>query len=99
LAIVGFAWTLPQVATLLLGGVLADRFERRRVMIAADLIRAGAIGAVAALVLADAAELWHVGVLVALYGAGRASSSRPSPRSSRRSCRARSCCRPTPCAS
>jgi MFS family permease len=32
LAIVGLAWTLPQVAGLLLAGVLSDRFERRRLL-------------------------------------------------------------------
>ena len=60
LAIVGFAWTLPQVAGLLLAGVLSDRFERRRLLVIADLIRFAAIGAIAALAYADVAELWHL---------------------------------------
>jgi MFS family permease len=72
LAVVGFAWTLPQVAGLLLAGVLSDRFERRRLLVLADLVRCAAIGAIAALALADAAELWHLVLLVVLYGLGQA---------------------------
>jgi MFS family permease len=72
LAIVGFAWTLPQVAGLLLSGVLSDTFERRRLLVAADLIRCAAIGAIAALALAGAAELWHIVLLVVVYGLGQA---------------------------
>ena len=37
LALVGLAWTFPQVAALLLAGVLSDRFERRRLLVIADL--------------------------------------------------------------
>ena len=72
LAIVGFAWTLPQVAGLLLAGVLSDRFERRRLLILADLIRFLAIGTIAALTYADVTELWHLIVLVVFYGLGQA---------------------------
>jgi MFS family permease len=72
LAIVGFAWTLPQVAGLLLAGVLSDSFERRRLLVIADLLRCVAIGAIGALALTDAAELWHLVVLVVVYGLGQA---------------------------
>jgi MFS family permease len=72
LALVGFAMTLPQVAFLLLGGVLSDRLDRRRVMIASDLVRALAIAAVAAMSLSGTLTLgWMVG-LVSLYGAATA---------------------------
>jgi MFS family permease len=72
LAIVGFAWTLPQVAGLLLAGVMSDRFERRRLLILADLIRFVAIGAIAGLVYADVVELRHLIVRVVFYGLGQA---------------------------
>ena len=72
LSIVGVAWTLPMVLFLLVGGVLGDRFDRRRLMIAGDALRALAIGAIAALALADALELWQVVALVGVYGAGEA---------------------------
>jgi MFS family permease len=72
LAIVGFAWTLPQVAGLLRAGVLSDRFERRRLLVIADLIRFAAIGAIAALAFAESDRLWPVVLLVVVYGLGQA---------------------------
>ena len=72
LAMVGIAMTVPTVVLLVLGGVVSDRFDRRRVMVAADVARAVAVGAIAALSLTGALELWHMVALVALYGAGAA---------------------------
>jgi MFS family permease len=72
LAMVGIAMTVPTVAFLLLGGVVSDRFDRRRVMLAADVARALAVGAIAALSLTGSLELWHMIALVAVYGAGSA---------------------------
>jgi hypothetical protein len=72
LAAVGFAWTLPQVVFLLFGGVVSDRFERRKVMIGSDLVRALTIGAVGLLAIQGSLKLWHLFVLVAIYGAGDA---------------------------
>ena len=37
LSLVGIAMTVPTIAFLLLGGVVSDRFDRRRVMLAADV--------------------------------------------------------------
>jgi DHA3 family tetracycline resistance protein-like MFS transporter len=72
LSLVGVAWTVPLLAFVLIGGVVSDRFDRRRVMIAADLVRAAAIAALGTLSLAGALDLWHVCVLVAVYGIGEA---------------------------
>ena len=72
LAIVGFAWTLPQVAGLLLAGVLSDRFERRRLLVRADLSRVAASGAIAVLAFAETTQLWPVVLLVVVYGLGQA---------------------------
>ena len=72
LSVVGVAWTLPMLIFLLVGGVLGDRFDRRRLMIAGDAIRAVAIGAIAILALSGQIELWHLIVSAALYGAGEA---------------------------
>jgi Transmembrane secretion effector len=72
LSIVGVAWTLPMVLFLLVGGVLGDRFDRRRLMIAGDALRAVAIAAIAVLAFADVLELWQLVALVGVYGAGEA---------------------------
>jgi MFS family permease len=72
LSVVGVAWTLPTVALLLAGGVLTDRFDRRTLMVVSDLVRALAIGVIGALSVTDTLELWHLLVLVAVYGAGDA---------------------------
>jgi MFS family permease len=72
LAIVGVAWTLPMVAGLLVAGVMSDRFERRRLIVIADLLRCTTIGTIGVLAIADVAELWHVACLVVVYGFGQA---------------------------
>jgi MFS family permease len=65
---VGVALTLPQVATLLLGGVVSDRFDRRRTMLASDLIRGGCLVVLAVLALSGGLALWHMLALAAVYG-------------------------------
>jgi MFS family permease len=72
LSLVGVAWTLPMVLFLLIGGVLADRFERRRLLIASDIVRGVAIAGIGVISLTGGIELWHVAVLVAVYGVGQA---------------------------
>ncbi len=72
LSVAAAMWMIPQVLLLLFGGVLTDRFDRRRVMIASDVIRGGAIGAIGVLAVSGVLELWHLYVLVAVYGAGEA---------------------------
>jgi len=72
LAITGVAWTVPQVVFALWGGVLADRFDRRHVMIGADITRGIAIGALGVLSVGGNLELWHIYVLVAIFGTGDA---------------------------
>jgi MFS family permease len=72
LSVVGIAWTLPTIVLLLVGGVLSDRFDRRRLMVASDVIRGSAIATIGLLSVAGALELWHLLGLVAVYGAGEA---------------------------
>ena len=48
------------------------RFDRRRVLLAADVVRGAAVGLMAVLSLTGTLELWHMFGLVALYGAGTA---------------------------
>jgi DHA3 family tetracycline resistance protein-like MFS transporter len=72
MALAGIAMTVPMVAFLLVGGAVSDRFERRRVLIASDALRALAIGTVAVLSALDALELSELVALVAVYGAAAA---------------------------
>jgi DHA3 family tetracycline resistance protein-like MFS transporter len=72
LSIVGVAWTLPLALFVLLGGVVTDRVERRRVMIAADLVRAFAVAVIGVLSVTGVVELWHLVVMAAVFGTGEA---------------------------
>jgi MFS family permease len=72
LALVGICLTVPQVAFVLVGGALTDRFERRRVLLAADLLRGVAVGVIGALAVAGDLRLWHLFVLAACFGLGSA---------------------------
>jgi MFS family permease len=72
LAFVGIAMSVPTIVLLLVGGAVSDRFDRRRVMVTADLIRAGAVGLLALLTLTGGLALWHVVALSAAYGAATA---------------------------
>ena len=64
------ARTLPMVACLLVGGVVADRMSRRAVMVASDLVRLASQGALAALLILGTPELWVVALLAGVTGAG-----------------------------
>jgi hypothetical protein len=66
------AGAVPLVALLLAGGVIADRVSRRRLMMAADGLRLGAQGVMAALLLTGHAQLWQLIVLEAVRGGAAA---------------------------
>jgi MFS family permease len=72
LSLVGTAWTVGMVAFLLTGGIVSDRAERRRVLIAADIVRAGALVGMGVLSVTGAVEIWHLVALSVLIGAGEA---------------------------
>ncbi|HEY7849288.1 MAG TPA: MFS transporter, partial [Ktedonobacterales bacterium] len=62
------AETIPRVLFLLLGGVVADRFSRRKVMIWSDSVRGIAVAAIAVLGQLNVLALWHLIVLGAIFG-------------------------------
>jgi len=63
------AWTIALVASLLAGGVVADRLSRRTVMIGADVVRLVAQGAIAVLLIGGHATVAEIAVCQALLGA------------------------------
>jgi MFS family permease len=62
------AAAIPRAAFMLLGGALTDRRSPRTLMLVSNVLRAVTVGAVAALILADAVELWHLIVLGVVFG-------------------------------
>lgn len=72
LALVGFAWTGGMVLFLIVGGMVADRQPRRRVMMAADAARGIVLAVLGVLSVTGALQLWMLVVLAAFYGAGEA---------------------------
>ena len=66
---VGFG---SRIALMLVGGLVADRLPRKRVMIGADAARACTQAAVATVFLLGEAKLWELLVLFMLYGAADA---------------------------
>lgn len=62
------AGAFPLVATVLTGGVVADRTSRRAVMVAADLVRIASQGAMAALLIAGVAEAWMLALAAGVTG-------------------------------
>lgn len=63
------AGAFPLVATVLVGGVVADRASRRAVMVTVDLVRVASQGAMAALLIAGVAEVWTLALVAGVTGA------------------------------
>ena len=72
LSLVGLAWTLPLLLFVLIGGVFTDRYDRRWLMVGADVVRALAIGLMGVLSVTGVLEIWHVVALIAFVGLGDA---------------------------
>ena len=68
--IVGFAGLVPHALFGLLAGVAADRWNRKRLMIAADAVRALAIAALATTIVLDRVAFWQVAVVAFVEGTG-----------------------------
>lgn len=72
LSAVATGMSLGLFAFSILGGVVADRFSKRRIIITVQGCTAVVMAAVAALSLTGTIELWHVGVASFAMGAGSA---------------------------
>ncbi len=72
LATVGIAMTVPTIICLLIGGAVSDRYDRRRVMLTADIVRAVNLATLTALSVTGTLTLSELLVIAALYGAATA---------------------------
>lgn len=77
LGVTGLAFSLPTVALTLVGGAIADRADRRRIMILAQFYSVAMYLLLTALVVANSVALWHVMALAFINGCARA-FDRPS---------------------
>jgi hypothetical protein len=75
LALIGVATSAPQLAFLLVGGAVSDRFSRRAVLFWADVVRALAVAALSVLVAEGAARLFELCLVGAVIGTATAFSS------------------------
>jgi MFS family permease len=66
------ARTIALLAAMLAGGVVADRFSRRRVMLAADLVRILTQSGMAVLLLSGHARIWELAAMQVVYGGATA---------------------------
>ena len=68
LGLVVFLYGIPNTMMLPIGGVIADRIDRKLLLMATQASVAVLIGVMAALTVAGAVALWHVYLAVALLG-------------------------------
>jgi MFS family permease len=66
--VVGFANVLPYALFALLAGVVADRVDRKRLMIAMDLVRAAAMASIVAALAAGVLTFWQVAAVAFVEG-------------------------------
>ena len=68
LGMVGFVGRIPTLVLAPFAGVAADRWDRRRILYLTQTLSMLQAGLLAALVLGDAVQVWHVLALAALLG-------------------------------
>ncbi|SOD74279.1 predicted MFS family arabinose efflux permease [Jatrophihabitans sp. GAS493] len=66
------AYSLPMVAFVLVGGVLADRLPRQRVIVSTDLIRAVLHGVLALLIATGTVRVWQMVVIGVCFATAEA---------------------------
>ena len=79
LGIVLLAREIPIFVFLLLGGVFADRLQRRAILVGSDLVKGASQAATAALFFTGTADIWKVALLQTVFGVA-VSFSRPASR-------------------
>lgn len=68
LGLLGAAGAIPQILVTLFGGVLADRLDKRKVIMTTSLVICSLLLILAALDATGVVEVWHVIVIAALIG-------------------------------
>ena len=69
LGYVGLAQAIPAIVLNLVGGVVADRFNRRILILSTQILNAALIAILATLTLLDQVEVWHVLTIAFCSGA------------------------------
>ena len=69
---VSFARLLPLALLALPAGLAADRWSRKRLMIAADAVRVVAVGSLAATIVLDGVVVWAIALVAFVEGGGAA---------------------------
>jgi Transmembrane secretion effector len=77
--VVAFARTLPMALFALPAGLLADRWDRQRLMITADGVRVLAVGGLAAAILAELVAYWVIPLVAFVEGSGAVLFSAAQP--------------------
>lgn len=77
LGLTGLAHAIPTIVLTLLGGVIADRTDRRRIMLVAQAAAAGLFFTLATLITTERVLVWHIMVLAFVSGCLKA-FDRPS---------------------
>ena len=72
LGLVGFLADLPIMLFSLLGGVIADRVDRRKLLLGSQYTQMSSAFILTLLVIADKVEIWHILALVFISGTGQA---------------------------
>jgi len=67
-----FLQQLPIILFSLIGGVFADRYDRRRTLIASQFVQMGTSGTLALLMYLQAVQIWHVLILSFVTGCAQA---------------------------
>ena len=75
LGLVIFLYGIPNLSLAVFGGILADRIDRRRLVIAGQAVVAILVLALATITVADLVEEWHVYTIAFLLGALQALNS------------------------
>ena len=68
LALVNFAAGIPTLALTMIGGSLADRHDKRLILIATQVVQIATAAVVGLLVMTGSIQIWHVAVIAAVLG-------------------------------